>query len=135
MTEIGSRVSLADRTGTRLVERAGVVCPLRVLDIQLAARGESLASAPVTCRQDAVKHVDPASHGLNKILGSSDAHQVSRGIFGHAGRDVFDHFEHQRLLFTDAQAADGVTVKADVYGLFEAYPSQVEMAGALDDAK
>ena len=50
MTEIGARVSPADGTTARFVERTLVVGELRVLDIQLAARGERLASATVARR-------------------------------------------------------------------------------------
>src|SRR5688500_17349035 len=102
MTEIGARVSAADRTTTRFIEWAGVVCPLRVLDVQLAARRESLPGTAVTRWQNAVKHVDTSGRSFYEILGCVDTHQVPRGVFGHTRRDVFDDFKHQRLLFSDA---------------------------------
>src|ERR1051325_8829137 len=130
MTEIGPRVAPADGTTTRFVERTRVVHPLRVLDVQLAARCESLPGAAVSRWQNTVKHVDATRHSFNQILRRSDAHQVSRGVFRHLGRDVLDDFKHQRLLFTDAQTTDSVAVKADVYGLFETDSSQVQMPGS-----
>src|SRR6185369_13819322 len=119
MTEVSARVSFTDGTATYFVERALVVYPFRVLDIQLAARRERLSGAAIARRQNAVKHIDAARNCFHQILGRADAHQVSRRVFRHSRRDVFNYFKHQRLLFSDAQSADGVAVEADVYGLFE----------------
>jgi hypothetical protein len=108
---------------------------LRVLDVQLAARRKSLSGPAVSRRQNAVKHVDTARNCLDQIFRRADTHQISRRIFRHSRRDVFDDVKHHRLLFADAQTTDGITVKADVYSLFETDSSQIQMAGALNDAK
>src|SRR5215213_4858371 len=135
MTEVGSRVSTAHGTSTRFVERARVVRPLCVLDVQLAARRESLACSTVPRRQNAIKHVNAPRNCLDEIFGRADTHQVSRRVFRHFRDDLFYHIKHHRLLFADAQSADGVAVKANVYGLFETDSSQISMAGALHDSK
>ena len=98
--------------------------PLRVLDVQFAARRERLAGAAVSRRQNAVKHVDTARHCFDQIFGRADAHQISRRVFRHSRRDVFDDFKHHRLFFADTQSADRVAVKANVYCLFEADSSR-----------
>src|SRR5689334_19557827 len=135
MTQIRARVTATHGTSARLVERAGIGRPLRILDIQLATRGECLSGAAVPRGQNAIKHVDTARYCVNQILRCTNAHQVSWSVFRHSRRDVFDYVKHQRLLFPNAQATDGVTVKADIYSLFETVASQIEVAGALDDAE
>src|SRR5215217_7744149 len=123
MTEVRARVSPAYRTTTRFVERALIVYPFRVLDIQLAARRERLSGSAVARRQNAVKHIDAARDCFDQILRCADTHQVARRVFRHSRRDVFYYFKHQRLLFSDAQSTDGVAVEADVYSLFETHAS------------
>ena len=56
-------------------------------------------------------------------------------ILRHSRADVVDDLKHHRLLFSDAEPTDRVAVKSNVYGLFEAVASQVEMAGALNDSE
>src|ERR1043166_6163248 len=135
MTEVGPRVSSAHRTATRLVEWTLVLDELCVLDVQLAARRERLSGATIARRSNAVEHVDPGSHSLDQILWGTNTHQVARRVWRHSWRDVFNHVKHHRLLFPDAQTADGVTIEADVYCLFETVSAQLEMTGALDDAE
>src|SRR5437660_4559697 len=58
VAQVRARMPPADGAGARLVERAGVRGPARVLDVQFAARGERLAVAPVARRHHAVEHVN-----------------------------------------------------------------------------
>src|SRR5215211_690664 len=118
MTEIRARVSPAYGAATRFVERPRIVGPLCVLDVQPAARRESLACAAIARRQNAVEHIYSTRDGFDQIFGRADAHKVPRRLFRHSWGDVFNHFKHHRLLFPDAQSADSVTVKANVYRLF-----------------
>src|SRR5205085_511679 len=135
MTEIRARVPPADRTLARFVEWARVVYPLRVLDVQLAARRESLTGATVARRQNTVKHVYATRYRLDQILWRSNAHQITRRFFWHSRCEVLNYVKHHRFLFADTQSADRVTVKTDVDGLFETHSSEIEVSGTLDDAE
>src|SRR5690242_6332555 len=135
MPQIRARVAATDGTVARLVERPLVLHPLRVFDVQLAARRERLPGAAVASWQHTVKHIDAACDRLDQIFGSADAHQITRRFWRHTWRDVVDDLKHDGLLFADAQAADRVAVEADLDGLLEAAAPQIEMARALNDAK
>src|SRR5688572_13320173 len=135
MPQVRARVTPANRTETRFVQRSIVLRPLGIFDVQLAARGKCLAGSPVTRRQNAVEHVDPAGHGLDEVFGRADAHQVSRTLFRHFWPNLVDYLKHSRLLFANTEPADRVTVEANLHGLFETLPPQIHVTRALNDAK
>ena len=72
--QVRARVSPADGTLARFVQRPRVFCPLGVLDVQLSARGKSLAGSSVSCRQDTVEHIEAARDRFDEIFGRADAH-------------------------------------------------------------
>src|ERR1051326_6245082 len=104
MPQIRARVAATNRTVARLVERTLVLYPLRVLDVQLAARRERLPGAAVASREDTVEHVDATRDGFDQIFGSADAHQITRRLRRHTRRDIVDDVKHDRLFFADAQS-------------------------------
>src|SRR6266516_8078468 len=100
MTQKRARVTPANRTGTRLIERPFVARPLRVFHIQFAPRGEGLASAAITGWQHAIEHINTESHGFDQVFRRADAHQVTRAALGHQRRQLLDYYTNYRLLFT-----------------------------------
>src|ERR1043166_6851291 len=134
MPQIRTRVSPTHRTVTRLVERSLIFRPLRVLDVQLATRGERLTGPPVARRQNAIKHIDAARDRFDQIFGRADAHQITRRLVRHPRRNLVDYFKHHRLLFTDAQPANRITVKTDLDCLFQTATPQIEVTRALNNA-
>src|SRR5688572_14982260 len=85
MPQISARVTTANAARTLIVEWPRVSYPLRVFHVKLAARRERLPSSPISCRQNAVEHIYPASDALYKIFRSPNAHQITRAVRGHPG--------------------------------------------------
>src|SRR2546423_1708716 len=135
MTQVGARVSAADRARASVVEGPGVGRPARVLDVQLSARGERLTVATVARRHHAVEHVNAARDALYQVFRRTDAHQVARRCRRHLWRDPLDHLVHHFLLFADAQSPDGVAVEADFDRSRKALAPQVKVRRALHDAE
>jgi hypothetical protein len=135
MANESPRMPAANRTRTLLIERPRVRRKPGVLDVELASRSECLAVAAVARRQNAIEHVDAARYRFNQVFGSAYAHQIARFISRHAWRNVFDDVEHHRFFFADAQAANGVTVEADLYGSLKTLAPQIEMRAALNDSE
>src|SRR2546423_10109961 len=135
MTQVGARVSAADRARASVVEGPGVGRPARVLDVQLSARGERLPVATVARRHHAVEHVNAARDALYQVFRRADAHQVARRVRRHLWRDPFDHLVHHFLLFAHAQSPDGVAVEAYFDRSRKALAPQVKVRRALHDAE
>ena len=94
-------------------------CPLRPL--RVGNTQSNISNAP--------------GDGFDQIFRRADSHQVTRLVGGHARRDLLDHFQHYRLLFTDTESADSVSIKADLYRAFQTFAAQIQMRCALHDAK
>ena len=54
---------------------------------------------------------------------------------GHGWCDFANHLPHDRLLFTNTQTPDGITVKPDLGCTFETLPSQIEMRSTLNNSE
>ena len=135
MPEISACVAPANRARARLVKRAIILRPLGVFDVQLASGRKRLARASIARRQNAVKHVDAPRDRFHEIFRRADAHQVSWKVSRQSRRDLVYYFKHYRLLFTDAQSADGVAVETDLDRLLETLSPQIHVTGALNNAK
>src|SRR6266516_5893282 len=135
MTQKRARVTPANRTGTRLLERPFVAGRLSVFLIQRAPRGEGLASAAITGWQHAIEHINTESHGFDQVFRRADAHQVTRAALGHQRRQLLDYVKHYRLLFTHAKTADGIAVETDLHGARQTLLAEIVMGRSLHNAE
>ena len=86
----------------------------RIAQVDLAEPGERHAVTAIAGRHHAIEHVDAARDRFQHVIGRADAHQIARPILRQDRRDLLDHRQHHRLRLADREAADGITVKADV---------------------
>jgi hypothetical protein len=135
VVQVGAREVPAGVAGAGFVERARVVAPARVADLDVAAARVEPAVARVARRQHAVEQVDPRRHRLDDVLGRAHAHQVARALGRQARRGVRQHALARFPGFADREAADGIAVEADARQALEAGVAQVRVDAALHDAE
>ena len=108
---------------------------LRVADAQRTLGCEQEAIARISGRHHAIEHVDAAAHGLDDVLRSAHAHQIT-GLVDRQQR----HREIQRMValcfrLTYCQATHRIAVKADVHQSSGRTLAQVFVHAALHDAE
>src|SRR5574341_2323992 len=91
MMKIGTRITEADRTAARRINRPLVASVLCVLDEQPPEGGEEPAGPSVPGGNHTIKEIHASRHSLDEVLRHSDAHQVP-GPFG--GKRRYDGVEH-----------------------------------------
>ena len=135
MAQVSSRVTTTDAARATLIQRSRVARPLRVLHVELAARGEGLSGSSISCRQHAIKHIHAARHTLNQIFRRPNTHQIARTIRRHPRRNLFNHAVHHTLLFTDTQAAERVAIETNFNRARQTLTPQLKMRRALDNSE
>jgi len=135
MPQIGSGVPLAHPAATIWVQRGLVTRVPSLFDGDLAFRGKQ---QPVPCGsrgQDTIHHVNAQIGVFDDFLWGADPHEVPRLVGGQVFKRGLDDFPRQGSRLTDAEAADGVTGKADFNGSLGGFLSQLTVHPTLHDAK
>ena len=96
---------------------------------------EQLAVARVAGRHHAIEHVDAGADTGAQVLGRAHAHQVTRAVVRHLGRDRADHGVHHRRRLADAQAAQRQPVERQLGDLRQVRAAQRHVDAALHDAE
>ena len=133
--QVGAAEVFAGVARATLIERAMIVTHLRVLQLDVAEAGEEPTVTRVTRGHHTVEHVDAALHGVHQIFRRTDTHQVVRLVRRQARPDKVEDAMHVLFRFTNREAADGNTVKADVVQARERFRAQRLEQRALYDAE
>ena len=106
-----------------------------IADVNRAETSESLRRTTGAGGHDTVKHINTAQDSADNIVRTAYPHQVAGFIVRQHSRSIIQHFEHGFLPFTDSQAADSITVKADFFQAFGGKAAQVFIIAALLNAE
>lgn len=117
------------------VQRLVVGFMAGVAQLQIAKAGKHRAIAGIARGHHAVKHVHPASHALDQILGRAHAHQIARFVRRQAVRGVRHDLQHFVFGLAHADTADGVARKVHGHQGIERLLAQMGKHAALHDAK
>ena len=113
VVQVSQAVLLVDEGRTLGIDRAELLRPLRVADIDRAVAREELAVAPVAGRHDAVKHIDTAGNVLQQVDRRTDAHQVAGLVLGEDAIGKLNHLVHLLRGLPDGKATDGIPFSAE----------------------
>ena len=97
---------------------------LCVFQIDRACRSEGRSISGESCRQDAIEHVHPTRDQLQQLGRRTEPHGVTRFVPRQQWLSPFDSSHHFIFRFSDAHAADGVTVEAHRHQFFGAFLAQ-----------
>src|ERR1019366_5028931 len=89
----------------------------------------------MTGGHNAIEHIDPKRHRLNKIRGCAHSHQVAGLNFREVGLNPFDYLKHERLGLAHSESADRVSRKIDRDEPLCAFLAKSGIDSPLNDSK
>src|SRR5580704_4851580 len=132
MTQVGSRVALADPAAAIRIEWARVLGVARLLDGDFSLRSKEKAMARRACGQDAIHHIYAEPGIFDDLFGCAHSHHIARLVSGKVLEGSFDDLAGALAGFADAQSSDGIAGEADFDSSFGGLFSKIQIHAALD---
>ena len=114
MTNVRAAVIATSGTSAVFVEWSWVLSILLVEKVHLSVPGKEVSVSCVTAGHYAIKEVNAHVNCLENVTGCSDAHKVSRLIFGHVRLNGVDNAVHLLGLLTDRKSTDSISVTVNL---------------------
>ena len=135
MTNVRAAVIATSGTTAVFVEGSGVLSVLLVEKVHLSVPGKEVSVSCVTAGHYAIKEVNAHVNCLENVAGCSDAHKVSRLIFGHVRLNGIDNTVHLLGLLTNGKSAYRVSVKVKLSDSVHVLDTKILVCSALVDTK
>ena len=129
--QISARVGRAGVYRTLRVDGRKIIAPFAVADIDNAFAGVHHAVPRIAGRQYAVEHIDTPRNAFQNVFRRTDAHQVTRLVFGQNGGNQFRHGIHIFCRFADGEPADSIAFPLERGDGFGRYFAQFRVGAAL----
>src|SRR5262245_5638453 len=114
MAQVRPGVVLAGITITVRIKGTFIGAILGVLDHYTPGRGKKKAIAGVACREDAVEHVNTSAHTLEQVVWFANPHEIAWLVRRQLDCRMRGEIVHDIPWFANAQAADGIAIKATI---------------------
>ena len=133
VVQVGTRMVAAGAALAGRVQRALIIAPAGVADLQVAKAGEQPPVAGVAGGHHAVEHVDATGDAVEQVLGRAHPHQVAGPVGGQPVADVVQDAQHVFLGLAHRKAPYCIALEADVRQARQRLVAQVLEHAALHD--